>query len=248
MKRILHLRIRRLHRYLGLVLGVQFLFWTVGGLYFSWSDMDAVHGDHQRKAAALMPINQEVVSPGVVWKNLRNVQSLDSVAAVSLIQVLGKPVYQVKCPVHNGHHTQVYLADALTGTLRPPLTEAEAVQLAQEQFTAKAAVQQVEYLTDTHGHHEYREQPLPAYAVTFDHPTQTTVYVAAELGTVQKFRNDQWRVFDFLWMMHTMDYQSRDNTSNWALRLFSIFGLLTILSGFVLFWVSSKKVRKLKLA
>jgi hypothetical protein len=95
------------------------------------------------------------------------------------------------------------------------------------------------------GHHEYREQPLPAFAVTFNHPFNTTVYAASEFGTVQKFRNDKWRFFDFLWMMHTMDYQSRDNLSNWLLRAFSIFGLLTIVSGFVLFFVSRKKSIKL---
>jgi succinate dehydrogenase/fumarate reductase cytochrome b subunit len=43
-------RIRRLHRYLGVLLGIQFLFWTIGGLYFSWSNMDEIHGDFQKKA------------------------------------------------------------------------------------------------------------------------------------------------------------------------------------------------------
>jgi hypothetical protein len=81
----------------------------------------------------------------------------------------------------------------------------------------------------------------PAYAVTFDHPSNTTVYVSSELGTVQKFRNNKWRIFDFLWMLHTMDYQSRDNISNWLLRAFSIFGLLTISTGFILFFVSQRK-------
>jgi len=42
-------------------------------------------------------------------------------------------------------------------------------------------------------------------------------------------------------MMHTMDYQTRDNLSNWLLRAFSIFGLLTISSGFILFFVSQRK-------
>jgi hypothetical protein len=41
-----------------------------------------------------------------------------------------------------------------------------------------------------------------------------------------------------------MDYQTRDNLSNWLLRAFSIFGLFTIFSGFILFNVSRKKVRK----
>ena len=39
------LRIRKTHRYLGLIIGIQFLAWTVSGLYFSWTDLDEIHGD-----------------------------------------------------------------------------------------------------------------------------------------------------------------------------------------------------------
>ncbi|MEY2836374.1 MAG: hypothetical protein RLZZ557_2036, partial [Bacteroidota bacterium] len=85
---------------------------------------------------------------------------------------------------------------------------------------------------------------LPAYAVTFSHPSRTTVYVSSELGTVQKFRNDKWRVFDFLWMLHTMDYESRDEIGNMLLRIFSIFGLVTVISGFMLFFISAKWFKK----
>ena len=42
-------------------------------------------------------------------------------------------------------------------------------------------------------------------------------------------------------MLHTMDYQSRDNLGNWLLRAFSIFGLLTVASGFGLYFLSRKK-------
>jgi hypothetical protein len=125
--------------------------------------------------------------------------------------------------------------------LRPVLSEKEAIELAKTHFKDDVAVKNIEYLTTTNGHHEYREQPLPAYAVTFNHPTNTTVYVAAELGTVQKFRNNKWRIFDFLWMLHTMDYEGRDNITNWLLRAFSIFGLVTIVSGFALFIVSYRR-------
>jgi hypothetical protein len=68
--------------------------------------------------------------------------------------------------------------------------------------------------------------------------------VATELGTVQKFRNNKWRVFDFLWMMHTMDYEGRDNFGNILLKIFSIFGLITVLSGFLLFFISAKWNKK----
>lgn len=96
----------------------------------------------------------------------------------------------------------------------PPLSEDEAVELAKQAFNEEAHVKTVEYLTAVGAHHEFRENPLPAYAVRFEHPTRTTVYVSTELGTVQKFRNDFWRVFDFLWMFHTMDYRGRDDFNN----------------------------------
>jgi hypothetical protein len=137
-----------------------------------------------------------------------------------------------------------HLADAVTGQLRGPLTKEEAVDVAKMRFNGEPKVKSVEYLTGTNGHHEYRESPLPAYAITFEHPSKTTVYVASELGTIQKFRNNKWRIFDFLWMMHTMDYEDRDNFGNNLLRFFSIFGLVTVLSGFALFFVSTKRKKK----
>lgn len=163
-----------------------------------------------------------------------------------MIQILGEPVYQIAYSKVHDRDRKMQLAYAKTGTLRAALTETEAVNVAKANFSEDANVKLVEYITTTNGHHEYRESPLPAYAVTFSHPSNTTVYVAAKLGTVQKFRNNKWRVFDFLWMMHTMDYQSRDNISNWLLRAFSVFGLFSILSGFILFFVSRKKTIKIK--
>jgi len=37
-----------------------------------------------------------------------------------------------------------------------------------------------------------------------------------------------------------MDYAGRDNFNNWLLRAFSVFGMCTVLSGFLLYAVSSK--------
>jgi uncharacterized iron-regulated membrane protein len=251
-----HYYIRKTHRYLGVILGIQFLLWTVGGLYFSWSNMDEVHGDFEKKKAPLLSANIPLVSPSVVIDTIKKLHGADSLISVQLVEVLGEPFYQVRCA--SGHQQQgnshehaiqskIYLASALTGQLRPPLTKEEAVEVAKRRFNGDAQIKSVEYLQTTNGHHEYRESPLPAYAVTFEHPAATTVYVAAELGTVQKFRNNKWRMFDFLWMLHTMDYNSRDNIGNAMLRIFSIFGLVTILSGFVLYGISFKGFKKKQL-
>ena len=50
----------------------------------------------------------------------------------------------------------------------------------------------------------------------------------------------------FLWMMHPMDYQSRDNFNTTLLRGFSLLGLVTVLSGFTLWGVSTSLFRQRK--
>ena len=117
----------------------------------------------------------------------------------------------------------------------------EAVAVARNGYAGSGEMQSVELLTETNNHHEYREQSLPAYAMTIVDARRSTVYVAAKLGTVQKIKNRPWRRFDFLWMLHTMDYSNRDNITNWVLRAFSIFGLATVVSGFTVFFVSRRK-------
>ena len=248
MNRTWHLRIRKTHRYLGLFIGIQFLLWTVGGLYFSWSNLDDIHGDHLKRPAAGFPASLSLVSPSVPLQALQQ-KGMDSVLSVALIDVRNQPVYQVSYRIQqgNGHaitHTQ--LANARTGQLRDELTQAEATALAQQRFAGESAVERVEYLTSTNGHHEYREKPLPAYAITFLQPAHATVYVAAQLGTVQSVRTDPWRIFDLFWMLHTMDYEGRDDINNGLLRAFSILGLLTITSGFALYFVSSPQLRQKK--
>lgn len=252
MARSMHYYIRKTHRWLGLSLGIQFLLWTIGGLYFSWSNLNEVHGDLQKKEIPLLSADLSLVSPSLVIQSIQKIQKADEILSIQLINLLGKPYYQIRSkanlPDANRSipaiavHTQ--LADAGTGNLRGPLTREEAIEVARRHFNGPAKVTGVAYLTTTGPHHEYREGPLPVYAVSFDHPSQTTVYIASELGTVQKFRNNPWRVFDFLWMMHTMDYESRDHFGNTLLRIFSLLGLVTVCSGFALFFVSLKRKRK----
>lgn len=45
-------------------------------------------------------------------------------------------------------------------------------------------------------------------------------------------------------MTHTMDYEGRDNFNTVVLRAFSILGLITVLSGFLLWYTSSLTIRE----
>ena len=230
---------RKIHRYFGVIIGIQFLFWTLGGLFFSWSNMDQIHGDTNRNPDKLITQLDNWQNPSVVFEKIIEHSPVDSVISFKTISFLGEPFYQIK--YFSLGEQKLSLVNVHSGEIRHPLNQSEAVRLAQEVFTPASEIQSIEYLDKgTVGkHHEYRDGPLPAYAITFAHSSGTNVYVSTELAQVITFRNSNWRIFDFLWMMHTMDYKNRDNIGNILLRIFSLLGVITILSGFVLYYKSS---------
>jgi hypothetical protein len=243
-------RARRIHRWLGLFIGIQFVLWTVGGLYFSWTDLDAVHGDHLMHAPKPVAAMEATVSPAQAVAALGTSTRVDSVATVELVRVADRPTYRLSyfSAHEEGAHSvwRRAFVDAGTGAVRPPLTRDEAIATAKAAYVGSAAVTRVSLLTadSVNTHHEFREQPLPAWAVHFGDEEGATAYVPAELGQVLRIRNDRWRLFDFLWMLHTMDYEGRDNFNNLALRAFSVLGLVTVASGFLLFGLTSPTFRR----
>lgn len=236
--RRLHRFTRKAHRYLGLLLGFQLLAWTLGGMYFSWTKIEHIRSEDIRAEKKAMPLNQSIGNIGSVVDSLKVASPKLAVQAIQLVEILNKPFYQIKSNVG------ILLYDGYSLAYKAPLTKEESIQVALSSLISPAEVLEVEYLTSTSGHHEYREKPLPAYAIKIGDPFQVTVYVSTELGTVQSYRNNAWRAFDFLWMLHTMDFWGRDNFNNWLLRAFSIFSLITLLSGFLLYFLSSKPLKK----
>lgn len=235
-----HYYIRRTHRYLGVLLGIQFLLWTISGLYFSWTNIDEIHGDLQHKHPPHLSAAFNIISPGIVLGSLA--EKADSVHQIEVVNILQKPFYYIRY-FSNKNYKSV-LADAVTGTIKPSITKEEAIKIAAENFEGQPNLKSAEYITTTGSHDEYREKPLPAWKILFHHESNTNIYVAAQSGKVETFRNEKWRTFDLLWMFHTMDYNGRDNINNWVLRAFSIFGIITIFSGFLLFFISTKWFRR----
>lgn len=80
----------------------------------------------------------------------------------------------------------------------------------------------------------------------YNHHENIITYVDAKNDEFQSVRHHNWRWFDFLCMGHTMDYQGRDNFNNLLLRIFSLFGIFTVISGFLLWGVSSPILKKIK--
>ena len=45
--------------------------------------------------------------------------------------------------------------------------------------------------------------------VEFADDANSTYYISGNTGAVLERRNDSWRLWDFFWMLHTMDYSNR---------------------------------------
>jgi uncharacterized iron-regulated membrane protein len=238
--RTLHRRIRKWHRYLGVILGIQFLFWTAGGLYFSWTTIKTVRGDDIRKEQKFLSVPDSIASLQTCIQNFKQQHPEAAIRSIQLVNnSRGKLLYELKFHEHNQEH--YVMTDAATGVQQPHLTAEDATAVALQSIKPSAIVDTVILITETDGHHEYREKPLPAYAVRLEGDVHCTVYVGKETGIVHSMRNKQWRIFDFLWMLHITDFKERDNINNWLLRILSVAGLITIASGYLLYFVSRKK-------
>ena len=228
--RKISLNIRKTHRYLGLFLGIQFLFWTVSGLYFSWTNLDEIHGDQFKKIDVNHTEFSGLISPSML--DLKN-----PIKFLELREIDSHPYYFINNKV---------LYNATDGKKKIEINEKEAVKIANKYIREDLKVSYVEKITETGPHHEYRERLLPAYVISYDTKDNLKAYVSTIDGRFQTVRHRNWRWFDFLWMTHTMDYEGRDDFNNKILRAFSLLGLITVMSGFLLWFVSSKTIRRIK--
>jgi hypothetical protein len=227
-------RLYAIHRWLSLIALAQLAIWATSGFFF------AVVPDKQLKGTPIagvhvapLPADGELVTPTSI------VAKLAPVGRVEKIELAGTsegPFYRVKVGDRR------FRFDARTGDERP-VDEAEARLIAsRDQPNAPRALMVTRVERDPHI--EYRGKPLPAWRVVLDDGAGTAVYVDAVTGEVTARRNDVWRVYDFLWGLHLMDYGQRETRSHPLLAVAAFIGILTVLSGCVV-WVT-RIVRRLR--
>ncbi len=217
---------RKWHRALAPLIGIQLFLWTLGGIYFAWFHLDNVHGDYER-ADIIAPDLRDTTSVLPV-ETFLNQTTLKRVVDVRIGAFLGRTVVRL---YENGDRVEMF--DAGTGEKLSPITEAEAREVADADFAPYARITAVHLVDEKEG--EYKNA-IPAYRVDFDNWKRTHIYVHVNTGLVMARRNAIWRGFDFLWMLHILDFNARENFNNWFLRPLSILGMVTVLSGYAL-WV-----------
>lgn len=219
--------VRQLHRWLGLLIAAQVVCWIAGGLIMSVLQLDAVRGERVR--AAVAPVALDLQAPRLPLAEVLRDPRFAGATSATLSSWQGRLVYRLERPAGP------QLVDAATGRLLSPIDEAMARAVATADYAGTAPIADVDWV-DEPGI-EYRGRDLPLWRVRFDDPRETTLYIAPQTGTVVARRNDLWRTFDFVWMLHIMDYEEREDFNHPLLVATAATALLFVVTGlFMLVW------------
>ena len=220
------------HKWMGLLVGLQVLLWIAGGLVMSWFEIERVRGEHNISQVEMAPL------PGdqTLWPVSQILAAAGRPAAsVTLRRLDDRLVYDLAEPREPGANPREEpshaLFDAKTGQRLSPLPAETALVLALADFAGTADAEAPQLL-EAHNL-EYRG-PLPVWRVVLGDQEDTRLYVSPQTGRIVARRNAVWRLYDFFWMLHIMDYENRTNFNNPLLIFFSITAFLFALTGIVL--------------
>lgn len=223
---------RKLHKYLGYLLFLQILAWLVGGLVMSAIPLDKVHGKHLAKRTLSNPFAMTDYTA-----DLNRISSYATAPAnLSFGHFLETPIIKLE-----GQHPQVFHGQ--TGSEFQPPKRAEIIQQANAHLLIDAEV--VDAVKIQQGAREVGHRS-DVWRVTYDDMLSTTLYLNAKSGEVITVRSSLWRIFDFFWMLHIMDYDEREDFNNPLLISFAATSVFFALSGILLLLQSPPRLKKRK--
>ncbi len=218
--RLTPLFFRRIHKWVGLILGLQFLLWTLSGSVMALLDKDKV-GGHSADMAHAHPLPEEEFS------DLAPLSRGGAVTGVVLRDLGARPVYEIR--TRNG----VQLVDAKSGS--DIAVDAELASNVASMMNA-APVRAISVLAKPNL--EARDHAGPMWRIDFADAENSSAYVSLDTARFLVMRGDTWRTWDFFWMLHNMDYVNR-KSFNHPLIIFVAFGALWLSgTGFYLLFKS----------
>ena len=230
-------RVSRVHKIVGLVVGIQLFFWTLSGLFFTLFPIEVIRGDPWRPS----------IEHGALQDMTVNVGAMEAASKVSgvwlgaeLQPFLDRPVWIITTSETRA------MIDAVTGESWSPL-DAVSFRALQRRFADSEGTAQIPgiearatFLTER-APREYAGA-LPAWVIE-DMTSKQRIYFDATTGAVQSVRTTNWRIFDILWRFHIMDITGEDRFNTWWMRLFAFLALTMVLSGAVILIDRARKGR-----
>jgi hypothetical protein len=211
----------RLHRWLAAIVGVQILIWFASGTIMAVLPIETVRGEHLLKEAKPQLVDTALLAqrlPALVADLPANPEKLTAV-------MLGnKPVLQVRFAGEDA----ALLLDVRSGKTLSPLPAEEAMALVRSRATVDSSRLTATKVLQTST--EYKGE-VPAWRIDVNDDSNTAFYVSMTTGDIKPVRTRLWRVYDFLWGLHIMDWNMRENFNTPWLIGFAGLSFVTALAG-----------------
>lgn len=218
------------HKWLGLAIGIQVLLWVLSGLIMVWWDIEVIRSEHNIAEQPTFEIN--ATDPILPVQTI--IQTAGKSAEAATLKALGgNPVYLV-----DFGEGQPVIYDATTGVLLTPISEEMALELALLDFKPEATPAKPVWLLETND--EYRNV-VPVWFVDMQDEEGSHIYVSPDTGRIMARRSEVWRLYDFFWMLHIMDYKNRTDFNNPLVTWASIFALVFSVTGIVMLFFRFKR-------
>ncbi len=211
-----------LHKWIGLIVGIQIVLWISGGVIMSWFPIEDVRGEHNVSEQEPAPLTADRAY--LPLEQVLAVHGGGDTGQVTLRPWLDRVVYEVR-------GEEIVLVDAVTGAALSPVDEANAAAVARADFAGEGDIIFTELLSETNL--EYRG-PVPVWRFDFSDSEDTHLYVSPDTGRIVARRNATWRLFDFFWMLHIMDYENREDFNHPLLITASITAFVMVFMGIIL--------------
>lgn len=206
-------RFARWHIWLGWLVGVPMVLWTLSGLVMALKPIEEVRGEALRRPAA------PFATQGLVFPAER----IGPVTQVTLASQVDGPAWIVTEP--DGGQ---YRYSARDGSLIPPVIASEARRIARRAWAGRAPLQGVTYFPADEAPRDMRAG-IDSWQARF--ADGTNLYIRADTGEVLAVRTRWWRLYDTMWGLHIMDLQTREDSSHPVLIAFAALALAGSLLG-----------------
>lgn len=209
-----------MHKWLALLVGAQVLAWLLSGAYMVLVDIDFIHGD------PLVRNTQQALAPEALSSLSLAKMRVDFPAAtgIGITPVLGRLLYTITTPDAR------YLVDPSSGQTLSPLDQEMVTEIARHYYRGDATVADASLITSD-APPEIGTRTLPLWRVDFEDRFATSFYIDPYSAALVTRRHRFWRIFDFLWMLHIMDYDDRSDIHHPLLWTAQLAGLLLAVTG-----------------
>jgi uncharacterized iron-regulated membrane protein len=214
---------RKVHKWLGFVVAIQVLLWISGGVVMSVLPIEEVRGKH-----LLVPISDSIQPQNTV---LSETLSLNQWQSINWHLRGNKWIIKA-----TGFDGQTKWFAPSSGQPVGHLSKTEINSIATSRHVNQVEVAAIYNLEQIP--FEVRHLAPPLYQVNFDDWSNSTFYINPQSGDISSVRSDIWRLYDFFWMLHIMDYQEREDFNHPILIIAALLSLAFTMTGLLLIYFS----------